>query len=134
MAETIPGTKTLELTAVPPPVVTIPPITMTVIGDKNTPSSGTIIEMPGNHPNIIQNVVTPMAAILIRFINAYLTMIVALLGAGMVTNLIPASDFIHLFLKCAALSFAGAALGFLKDLITIFGKLEQKFPLGTGSI
>lgn len=61
-------------------------------------------------------------------------MLVGLLSAGMTTNLIPSSDFIHLVFKCATLSLAGAALGLLKDIVTIFGKLEQKYPLGTGSV
>lgn len=68
-------------------------------------------------------------ALLVRFINAFLTMLVALTSAGMTTNIIPAKDFMDLVLKCATLSVAGAGLGLMKDLVTIFGKLEQKIPL-----
>lgn len=97
-------------------------------------SSGTgdgkaVIETPDGHPNIVIQVVTPLAAILFRFANSFLTMLVSLVSAGMTTNIIPASDFYHLVMKCAILSVAGAGLGFLKDLVTIFSKLEQKFPL-----
>lgn len=128
------GEKTVEAPPVVPPTIVIPPVTLTVIGDKTSAPSGTVIQMPGSHPNIIQNVVTPIVAISVRFINTYLTMLVGLLGAGMTTNALPASDFSHLVYKCATLSFAGAAFGFLKDLVTIFGKLEQKYPVATGSI
>jgi hypothetical protein len=130
-----PGAKVVDvIKTVVPDTTVIPPITVTVIGDSNTPPSGTVITTPGNHPNIIQNVITPFVAITVRFINAYLTMLVGLLSAGMTTNLIPAVDFAHLLMKCAELSIAGASLGLLKDIITISAKLEQKYPLGTGSI
>src|SRR6266853_3408695 len=126
-----PGTKVVSE---PPAPAVIPPITLTVIGDKkDLPPSGTIIPTPDAQPNIITNVVTPLTAIFIRFLNTYLIMLVGLLGAGVTTNALPASDFVHLVLKCATLSFSGAAFGFLKDLVTIFGKLEQKYPLSTGS-
>ena len=75
-----------------------------------------------------------IAAISIRFINSYLTMLVGLVGAGMVSNIIPAHDFIQLVQSCAKLSLAGAGFSFLKDLVTVFGNLEKKYPLLTGNI
>lgn len=119
-------------------LVPIPPITVTMIG--NVPNvatpipSGTVLNTPDHQPNVIVKVVTPIKAITIRFINAYLTMLVSLVGAGMTTNIIPADDFLHLVLKCATLALASAGLGLLKDLVTVFGKLEQSNPLLTGSV
>ena len=113
------------------------PVTVTLIGTKadDIPSPGTVAVTPKQtQPNLIVNVVTPAAAILIRFVNAYLTLLVGLVTAGMATNIIPATDFGQLVLACAKLSVAGAGLGLLKDLVTIFGKLEQRFPLLTGSV
>lgn len=115
----------------------LPPVAVTVIGTKSDaiPAPGTVAVTPKEtQPNLIVNVVTPLAAILIRFVNAYLTMLVGLVSAGMATNIIPAQDFGQLVLACAKLSVAGAGLGLLKDLVTVFGKLEQKFPLLTGSV
>jgi hypothetical protein len=46
----------------------------------------------------------------------------------------PAPDFAHLVLKCMSLAVAGAVVLSLKDLVTIFGKLEGKYPLLSGSV
>lgn len=116
----------------------IPPVTVTMVGTGSGGAapipSGTVLSTPDHQPNLIIKVVTPVKAITIRFINSYLTMLVSLVGAGMTTNIIPASDFLHLVYKCMALSLASAGLGLLKDLVTIFGKLEQTNPLLTGSV
>lgn len=112
------------------------PISIAAIGTGTGDGNVTKTELvtSGKEPNVILTVVQPILAILIRFINAYLTMLVGLVGAGMVSNIIPAQDFVHLVLKCAALSLAGAGFSFLKDLVTVFGNLEKKYPLLTGSI
>jgi hypothetical protein len=115
----------------------LPPVPVTIIGtgDGGSPSlAGTIATTPGQQPNLLVVVVTPLAAITVRALNNFFTMLVALVGAAMTSNVIPASDFWHLVLKCATLSVAGAGLGALKDIVTIFSKLENKFPLLTGSV
>lgn len=117
----------------------IPPIGVTVIGGSEGAAgaaltTGTVAATPDHQPNIVVHVVTPVVAILVRFANAYLTTLVGLLSVGITTNALPASDFWHLVLKCSALSVAGPAFALLKDLLTIFGRLEQKFPLMTGSV
>jgi hypothetical protein len=76
-------------------------------------------------------------AIVIRFINTFLVQFVGLVVAGMTPaggKLLYTGDFVHLVIVCASLSLPGAALGFFKDLVTVFGKLEGKYPLLTGSI
>lgn len=106
------------------------PVQALVIG--STGDGGTVqktIQTPDGQPNIIIQVVSPMLAILVRFVNSFLVMLVSLVSAGMTTNIIPAKDFWDLVVKCATLSVAGAGLGFLKDLVTVFGNLEKKFPL-----
>lgn len=123
--------------------VSVPPVAVTIIGgtgDGSKPSrgidllGGTIATTPGSQPNLLVTVVSPILAIVVRFANAFFTMLVALVGAAMTSNVIPADDFLHLVLKCATLSVAGAGLGALKDIVTIFGRLEGKFPLLTGSV
>lgn len=104
-------------------------------GDAAPLPSGTVATTSGAHmPDIIVSVVSPLAAILIRFGNLFLTTLVALMTAGGMTGAIPFTDFFHLLRSCAMLAISVAGLGFLKDLITVFGKLEQKFPLLTGSV
>ncbi len=115
----------------------VEPMTVAVIGtgDGSKLPTGAIATTPGEHePNLIVQVISPLVAIVVRSINTYITILVGLIAAGMTSNVIPASDFLHLVLKCAGLAVAGAAFGFLKDLVTVFGRLEQKYPLLTGSV
>jgi len=78
--------------------------------------------------------VQPFVAIAVRFAHNYVAAIVALVTAGMTSEAIPYSDFAHLLLKCAGLAVGGAAVMVLKDVVTIFGRLEGKYPLASGSV
>lgn len=115
----------------------VEPVTVAIIGtgDGGKLPNGSIATTEGTHePNLIVQVITPVMAILVRLVNTYITILVGLVAAGMTSNVIPAADFGHLVLKCAGLAVAGAAFGFLKDLVTVFGRLETKYPLLTGSV
>lgn len=119
----------------------LPPVSVTVIGQGGVTGgpapmrSGTIATTPAAHqPNLLITVISPLLAILIRFLNTYLTILVGLVAAGMTSDAIPSTDFLHLLLTCAGLSVAGAGMGLLKDLVTVFGRLESKFPLLTGNV
>lgn len=112
------------------------PLQVTVIGtgDGKLIDTGTVGTTPKGEPNMVVTVVSPIMAILIRFVNVFLTTLSGLVVAGMVTNVIPYSDFGGLVIACAKLSVSGAGVGMIKDLATIFGRLEHKFPLLTGSV
>ena len=117
------------------------PIPVTVIGTGSISGgpapmkTGTVATTAAPHqPNLLVTVISPLMAIVIRFINTYLTILVGLVAAGMTSDVIPHSDFISLVMKCLGLSVAGAGVGFLKDLVTVFGRLEEKFPLLTGNV
>lgn len=115
------------------------PITAVVIRgtapEGTTPiPDGTVVKTPDHHPNISVTVISPLAAIAIRFCNAYVTTLVGLLTVGMTTSVIPAHDFLDLLWKCMGASLAGPAVSLLKDLITILGRLENKYPLITGNV
>ncbi len=115
----------------------VEPVTVTVVAsaDASRLQQGTVATTPGIHaPNIIVSVVPPILAVAIRFANAFLTALLGILTGAMASDIIPASDFLHLVYKCAGLAVAGAGVGLIKDLITIFGRLEQKNPLLTGSV
>jgi hypothetical protein len=116
-----------------PPAITATVVASGDIGGFIPP--GTIAATPGvTMPNVAVTVITPITAIVVRFINAFLTTLVGLVTAGATTNIIPANDFYHLVLKCAGLSVAGAGIDAMKNILTIFSKLESKFPLSTGSV
>lgn len=127
----------------PAPVVPVAMIGGPGTGDGRMPegmkplTTGTLAETPAGKPDLLVRIVSPIAAIAVRFVNAYLTTLVGLVTAAMTPlgqNILPASDFGELVMKCASLSVAGAAVGFAKDVLTIFAKLERKYPLLTGSI
>lgn len=113
------------------------PVQVAIIdtGDVRKLSSGTEAVTPGEHvPNIVTQVIPPIMAVAVRFANTFLTVLLGLITGSLATNVIPAHDFLDLVLKCAGLSVAGAGIGLVKDLVTIFGRLESKYPLATGSV
>ena len=112
---------------------------LTGTGDgKGSPMpSGTVAVTPDHQANLLVQVVSPVTAIAVRFVNLYLTILVGLIAAGMTPEggkLLYTRDFFHLVTLSASLAFPGAAVGLIKDVITVFGRLEGKYPLATGSI
>jgi|SRR6185369_4890008 len=110
-------------------------------GDGGAPiTTGTTAKTPDHQPNVVFTVVGPLRAIGIRFINTFLTGFVGFLsGAPLIDKiagmqLFEFSDLQDLVLKSAIAALAPAVIGLGKDLITIFGKLESKYPLLTGNI
>lgn len=120
----------------------IPPLAVAIVStDAATPGSplvsGVTAVTPDHQPNLVVTLVAPLMAVAVRFINQYLTTLVGLIGAGMTplgARLLHADDFFHLVLNCASLAVAGATFAALKDLVTIFGRLENKYPLLTGNV
>ena len=115
----------------------VEPVVVTVIGtgDGSKLPTGTVATTQGPHePNIIVAVVPPIMAIAIRFANSYVTALVGLVTVGLTTTALPAHDFWHLVVKCASLALAGPGVALGKDLITVLGRLEQKYPLLSGSV
>lgn len=118
-------------------VTGIPPLPVTLIDTAHLGSpltNPTVAVTPDHQPDIAVTLVQPLVAIGIRFVNTFLTSLLGILTGALATDVITASDFTHLLYKCAGLSVAGAIIGLIKDLITVFGKLEGKYPLATGSI
>ena len=120
---------------------TLEPVSVTVIGTGAVTggpapmTTGTVATTPApSQPNLLVTVISPFMAIAIRFFNSYLTILTGLVAAGMTSTIIPYTDFLDLLGKCAGLSIAGACVGLLKDLVTVFGRLEGKFPLLTGNV
>ncbi len=113
------------------------PVHVTLVGTGDGLVKGTKATTPHDQPNIVLNVVQPIVAIGVRFGYLFLTTLVGLLVAAMTPaggKLLYSSDFYHLLETCANLSLPVAGLGFLKDLVTVLGKLEGKYPLVTGSV
>lgn len=106
----------------------------------NPITTGTVGTTPDRHPNVVFTVVGPIRAIAIRFVNSFLAGFVGFLsGAPLIDKvagmqLFEFSDLQDLVVKSAVAALAPAIIGLLKDLVTIFGKLESKYPLLTGNI
>lgn len=98
--------------------------------------SGTIATVAGTQPNLLINVITPAMAVLVRAVNVFLTTFVGLLTAAGVggSKIFAATDLQGIFVACAIAATAAAGVATLKNLITVFGRLEGKYPLATGSI
>jgi hypothetical protein len=118
----------------------VEPVQVAVIGtgDGSRLASGIEAVTPGTHePNIVVTVITPVLAIVIRFVNGYLTAFVGLMGAAQTdagSKLLHTGDFLSMVAVCASLSLAGPSIDLVKNLITIFGRLERRYPLLTGSV
>lgn len=139
------GAKVVDLPPAPPPqTMVLQPTVATVIGSlgDNVPTTGTVAISPGAHqPNVIMNIVTPTMAITVRFLRMFLTSVMGFLtlsmvptGGSQVMTAIHALDFYHLVLTAVGVSLAPAVLDLGRNLVTVLGRLEQKYPLATGSI
>ncbi len=112
----------------------VPPTVVTLIGtgDSSKLEKGTIAVTDGWHqPNVIINVVTPLAMMLVRGLKAFLVSFLALMPAGAATGIIPAHNFGDLALKAASLSVGVGVLAFGNALLEVLTKLDQKFPSWT---
>ncbi len=123
-------------------VVAVPTVTVAVVGTGDGglthPLHDTIAVTPDHLPNVSVKVIAPLVAIGVRFGNIYLNSLSGFLVAATMTpqgaKLLGGREFSHTLYVCAGLAVAPAMVGFVKDLVTIFGKLEGKYPLLTGSI
>ena len=115
----------------------MPPVSVTVVGTGDGLVQGAKATTPHDQPNIVVNVVQPIVAIAVRFAYLFGTTLVGLLVAGMTPaggKLLYTGDFVQLLVTCANLSLPVAGLGFCKDLVTVLGKLEGKYPLLSGGV
>lgn len=98
--------------------------------------TGTVAKTPTGQPNLLVNVVPPAIAIAVRFVNAVLTTFLGLItaaGIGVSTNAVSAD--LSTVVKASIISaLVVGGVEVVKSLVTIFGKLENKYPLATGSI
>lgn len=109
----------------------MPPVQAMVIGTGTGTGGPThqLVETPEGQPDVVVRYITPFVAILVSAIYSFLVVLTSTMTAGMTTNIIPASDFLDLLTKSATVSVAGAGLDILKNLVTLFTTLKQKFPI-----
>ena len=117
------------------------PVTISIVGTGTgqgggqapTPD-GTIAETPKGQPNLRINVITPALALFIRAAHLFLVTFSGLLTADQLVLDLFDSQGMGPVIGAARAALAVVSAGFIKDLITIFSRLEGKHPLATGSI
>lgn len=119
-------------------VEAIQPVPVTIIGTMadDMPTTGTIATTPrSDQPNLIVRVVTPIAAILVRFGYTFCVSLAgSLMAGGLTAKVMPHTDFIGLIEPSVFLAACIAGVGLIKDSATVFSGLEKKFPLSSGSV
>jgi hypothetical protein len=111
------------------------PVTVNVVGTGDGGiTRNTTAKTPNDQPNLNVMYFTKFEALAARFVNTYVVMLVALVGAGMTTNIIPAKDFLYLVWSCMQLSLAAAGLDALKGLATITSQWAKDHPLLSGEV
>ena len=110
----------------------VAPVAMTLVSSTGTGDGGTktaLIQTPAGQPNILATYITPVAALLSRFVTYFLTNLLGVMTTVSATGMIPFHDFKDLLLKSATISLGGALLSSGKDLLTLFTAISKKFPL-----
>lgn len=121
----------------PPDPIKVPVIAGTGDGRMPAHMHGAMAPTAGSaNPNLLVVVVPAAIALLVRATHMFLVTFSGVLSAAGVTGdaLIASADFPDLVRKALWISAATVGLDTVKSLITIFGRLESKFPLLTGSV
>src|SRR5688572_18266088 len=112
-----------------------------VVASSGSPSGlqpGTQAEAvtPGSQPNVIVQVIGPVTAVAVRFAHLFGLTWLALMTTGGVTgqDILPWLDLQELATKSAYAAAITAGIGGAKDVVTLLGKLEQRFPFLSGSV
>lgn len=116
----------------------IEPVHVTVVGGTGDGGmSKQTLATPAGQPNVVATFVPTATALIVRWVEAFLTTFLAISGIGAAISI----DAIrHLVPTHAALggavmeeaifyAFVTATFGLLKDLTVIVGKLKAKYPL-----
>lgn len=110
----------------------IPVVQVTTVGTGDGGlQRNTSAQTPSGMPNVFVTVVGPAKAIAVRFVHTFFLTFSGMIGANAVgVSVLLVPDLQH----AAYASLTVAAVGLIKDLVTVFGNLEGKFPLLTGNI
>jgi hypothetical protein len=125
-------------TTEPRPVEPIKVAMISGTGDGSRLPSGTVATTEGEHqPNLVVRVVTPTVGIFVRAVHLMGKTVLGLLGGAMTPkgqDLLWTGDFWQLLTTCVVLSITVVAVGILTNVVTVFGDLENRFPLLTGKV
>ena len=118
-------------------LVSMEPVHVTVVGGTGDGGmSKQIIDTPAGQPTLIATFVPTATAILVRFIDTFLTVLLSVTGVGAITSidavkaLVPSHVALgSIFEEALFFAFVAASFGLLKDMAVIVSKLKRRFPL-----
>lgn len=90
------------------------------------------LDTPLGQPSVVVKVITPIVAIVIRALKAYLQTLLGLLaagGLGIASETLPAGDFVHTLKVCAGLSIASGVMSLLTNVSVLLTALGDRFPI-----
>lgn len=93
---------------------------------------GQTLQTPPGQPDVVVTVITPLVAIFVRALKAYLQTLTGLLSAsafGMASTVLPAGDFMHTLKVCAGLSVASGVMSLLTNISVLLTALGDRFPI-----
>lgn len=114
------------------------PVHVTIVGGTGSGNATTqTIQTPAGQRNIIATFVPTAVALLVGWIDTFLTVFLAISGIGAVSSidavkaLVPSHQALGgaVFEEAIFYAFTAATFALLKDLGVIVSKLKQKFPL-----
>jgi hypothetical protein len=114
------------------------PVRVTIVGGTGSGNSSTqTIVTPAGQRNIIATFVPTALALLVGWVDTFLTVFLAVSGIGAVSSIDAVKSLIptHAALGGAVMeeaifyAFTAATFALLKDIAVIVSKLKQKFPL-----
>lgn len=120
-----------------PEAIKVPVIAGTGDGRLPAAMSGTVLPTPGTqNANAVLIVVPAIVALLVRAGNTFFTVFVSTItAAGASSHMGGPAILAGVDMKTAAyVALSAVVLDFAKNCITIFGRLEGKYPLITGSV
>lgn len=126
-----------DVVAAAPEAIKIPVIQGT--GDGRLPAAmqGTLLPTPGTqNANVVMVVVPVVVALAVRAGHMFFSTFVATISAAGASSALGGPDILSSIDWATAAYVAGSAVAvdFAKNCLTIFARLETKFPLITGSV
>lgn len=103
--------------------------TAVIVG--GTGDGGQVIVTPPGQPNIIIQVITPFAVILVRALKTYFQTLAGLMSSSVVgaaSSTLPAGDFLHTLKVCAGLSVGAAVMSVIMNIPLLLTDLGERFP------
>lgn len=97
---------------------------------------GTVLSTADHHPNVLIKTLSVLQTLAIRFGFMFFTSLAGSVTGGAVSGqtVIVWHDFSELLYKAAILAAITGAIDLIKNLATIFSRLEQSHPLMTGNV